>query len=99
MGKCACESVELDLTGNPYYTHGDCFCNDCNLRLRVCQERYCGPVGNSAINAFQPNGAFGMTGYSQADVKIVKGREHIGYFRGSRKADGSEWHTDPYPQN
>ena len=31
--------------GAPYYSHGDCFCDDCNVRVRVAQDKYCGRNG------------------------------------------------------
>ena len=87
--RCQCEGVEIRMQsciGAPVYRYGDCFCDDCNIRVRVAQDKFREahkdrPEAVDKMNVFGPNGAVQMTGYSSATMEISKGSEHIGYYR------------------
>jgi hypothetical protein len=86
--ECACKKVAIEIDpglGAPYYSHGDCFCDDCNIRARVAQDKYCGPADKAGVNGFGPNGAVEIAGFSSTKMRIKEGEEHIGYYRAATK--------------
>eukprot|EP00613_Pedinella_sp_CCMP2098_P004818 CAMPEP_0171606402 /NCGR_PEP_ID=MMETSP0990-20121206/7744_1 /TAXON_ID=483369 /ORGANISM="non described non described, Strain CCMP2098" /LENGTH=190 /DNA_ID=CAMNT_0012169237 /DNA_START=777 /DNA_END=1348 /DNA_ORIENTATION=- len=95
--QCACEKVQIKMescVGAPIYSNGDCFCDDCNIRTRVAMDKFKElNAGNDAVdmmNAFAPNGAVQISGFSTATATIIKGADQIGYFR-SGTLRGKEW--------
>jgi len=77
---CGCGKVQFTIDEPPFCPLIDCFCDDCNRRMRIAKDKY-GKNDAKKINELQPNGAYGECTTRARSLEMTKGKEHIGYFR------------------
>merc|ERR1711907_857645 len=93
--KCACEKVVLKLNREIFAPYQDCFCDDCNIRVRVCQDKYCGPEEKRAQwNKFAHNGAYELMNVADAAHQVESGEDQIAYLKCAVKNKGTEWQRE-----
>lgn len=76
---CGCHGVKITLS-KPPNCYGDCFCDDCAVRMKICKDKYETAAG-APCNKLMPNGAVGFVNVAAKSVTIAAGRENIGLFR------------------
>jgi len=76
---CGCHGVKISLSHKPN-AYGDCFCDDCAVRLKVCKDKYEKEAG-APCNKLMPNGALGFVNVAAKSMTIDTGRDQIGLFR------------------
>lgn len=76
---CGCHGVKIKLAHKPN-AYGDCFCDDCAVRLKICKDKYETEKG-APCNQLMPNGALGFVNVAAKSVTFETGRDQIGLFR------------------
>ncbi|CAK0908277.1 unnamed protein product [Prorocentrum cordatum] len=95
---CACEKVKISTGNNFSYLHGDCCCDDCNIRHRVAADKYCGPADKKQHwTSFAPNDTVELYGAYGGAMEVTSGRENIGYFRCGIDSKTGTW-SKKHPQ-
>lgn len=77
---CGCGEVQFTIGLPPFCPMIECFCDDCHRRMRIAKEKY-GTAKAGKVNEYQPNGSYGECTCRARSLSLVKGQEHVGYFR------------------